>query len=102
MTAILGLPQQPASSLYATSRYGRAQRRSAEVGVVRRRLWALRILAVAWMVGSAVTMWLVVTWCGWPTAVFTHTPMAVFLIALLHVVRVERRWLARLRADARP
>ncbi|WP_211277794.1 hypothetical protein, partial [Couchioplanes caeruleus] len=85
--------------LYA-SRYGRGQRR-VEIGAVRRRLWALRILAAAWTLGIAVTLWLVVTWFGAWTAFFTHTPMLVLLIALLHATRVERRWLSRLRAGDR-
>ncbi|MFI5495580.1 hypothetical protein [Actinoplanes sp. NPDC051859] len=102
VTAILGVQaERPSGSMYTTSRYRRAQRRSEDAAVIRRRLWALRILIAAWTLGIAVTLWLVATWVGWPAALFTHTPMAVLLVALLHCARVERRWLDRVRAERR-
>ncbi len=102
MTAILGLQADPlAGSLYATGRYGRAQRRSGDAASVRRRLWALRFLGAVWAAAIVVTLVLVVSWWGWSTAAFTHLPMVGLMLALLHAVRVERRWLARVRAAGR-
>jgi hypothetical protein len=102
LAGILGIPvEEVQGSLYVPGRYGRARRRVETVAVVRRRLWALRLLLAAWMTAIGVTLWLVVDWAGWTLALFTHPLMLVLLLLLVHAARAERRWLARIRAAAR-
>lgn len=67
-----------------------------------RRVWVLRILVAAWAVSSGLVLWCTVTWFGWGTAVCTQPPLVVMLLVLLHALRVERRWLIRLRTTVRP